>query len=85
MATSVEGWRELPWSMSWLRPGDKFDKRTYLSKTLIVKSNNDFTKEGLGLKNGVKRNTRVRCKLAVSHNINKEGNLNGNIKHKSRK
>jgi len=47
-----ERWRELLWSMSWLRPGDKFDKRhSNLSrKTLIQNALN--TKENLGFYNG---------------------------------
>ena len=64
-------WRELLRSMSWLRPGDKFDKRTLLIQdNLRVQINIEFTKDGLGFYNGVIGNTRVRCKLAVSHKKN---------------
>ena len=46
-------WRELLWSMSWLRPGDKFDKCTYLSKTKFKFQFNIDTKESLDFKMGL--------------------------------
>ena len=67
------GWRELPWSMSWLRPGGK--------KALIPRN----TCGNLGFLYGNIGNTRVRLKLAKVHFILRRENTYGNNKTIGRK
>ena len=53
-----KGWRELLWSMSWLRPGGKFYK--------IHKHLSQDYHANLGFSISNKRNTRVRLKLPTN-------------------
>jgi hypothetical protein len=53
--TETKEWRELQWSMSWLRPGGK--------KALIRK----LSYKIFGLYIGIKQNTRVRSNLPKSN------------------
>lgn len=68
------GWRELPWSMSWLRPGGKY---ALIPRRIM---------QELGFLYGDKRNTRVRLKLAkVQLYFLRRENTYGNNKSNGRK